>query len=229
MRILELHLWFFTGIAFILCIFNRRPAKTLRVHFKWLSDCYFRDHHPSPPLGRFCWKANIFWGALLSQHPQLSGLNRSWCQGALWHHWAAQLGKLSPSCFMREKQSMLFVLMPLSLSVRDRASLELLPSTPQSTPVNHQSQGTWQRASHLDVAFCKLSSSTHFAFAILSWALPPSSPHLASPAITLPQHQTSESTHETLSPDWDSFFYNDCSVSSSSVEPQIPNCSTSKI
>lgn len=36
--ILKLHLWFFTGIGFIVCIFNIRPAEIFRVRFKilWL-------------------------------------------------------------------------------------------------------------------------------------------------------------------------------------------------
>lgn len=192
------------------------------------SGCYFRDHHPSPPLGRFCWKPNISWGALLSQHPQLSGLKRSWCQGALWHHRAAELGKLSPSCFMREKQSMLFVPMPLSLSVRVHLwSFSLLCPRAHLWTIKAMEHGRvpaiwmWPSANCLHQHTLPLQPCLDPCI--------PVPPHLTSLAITLPQHQTSESTHETLSLDWDSFFYNACSVSSFSVEPQIPNCGTSKI
>lgn len=83
MCILKLHVWFFTGIGFILCIFNIDPIKNRQRFWKSISRhaqivpmTNIRDHHPLSS-----WKALLKIlhsprASFLPHHPHSSGLKK---------------------------------------------------------------------------------------------------------------------------------------------------------
>lgn len=189
--------------------------------------CDIRGHHLLSPHGRFCWKPNTLLRGLLHTAVSVLRSQKVLMSSCSFLESRKIVKAATLLLYERRKQSLLFfsVLTPLSLCERQGVS----GASPFYSLENTCKASEPQNAAKCQPPGCGLLQIVFINTLIWNLVLNTASP-FPSPAFNFCHHFSATGLWGHVLATWPFFFfYNNCSVSSSSLEFQVPNCGTSKI